>query len=35
MPEIVGTGKLVRAQPPVGTTVAKGSTVRLVFEPGS
>ena len=33
MPEIVGTGKLARAQPPAGTTIAKGSTVRLVFEP--
>jgi cell division protein FtsI (penicillin-binding protein 3) len=34
MPEIVGTGRLARAQPPAGATVAKGSTVRLVFESG-
>lgn len=35
VPEIEGSGKLVRQHPPPGSQVAKGSAVRLVLEPGS
>ena len=35
VPEIEGTGRLVRQNPPPGAPVPKGSAVRLVFEPGS
>ncbi len=35
VPEIEGTGRLVRQNPQPGAPVAKGSAVRLVFEPGS
>jgi cell division protein FtsI (penicillin-binding protein 3) len=35
LPEMEGTGRLVRQQPAAGTRVPKGSKVHLVFEPGS
>jgi cell division protein FtsI (penicillin-binding protein 3) len=35
VPEIEGTGKLVRQNPSAGSQVPKGSSVRLVFEPSS
>jgi cell division protein FtsI (penicillin-binding protein 3) len=35
VPEIEGTGRLVRQNPQPGAPVPKGSAVRLVFEPGS
>jgi cell division protein FtsI (penicillin-binding protein 3) len=35
VPEIDGTGRLVRQWPSAGTPVPKGSAVRLVFEPAS
>ncbi|MFO0641115.1 MAG: penicillin-binding protein [Polyangiaceae bacterium] len=35
VPEIEGTGKLVRQNPQPGQAVPKGSSVRLVFEPAS
>jgi cell division protein FtsI (penicillin-binding protein 3) len=35
VPEIEGTGKLVRQNPQPGSPVPKGSSVRLVFEPSS
>ena len=35
VPELEGSGRLVRQTPPPGTAVAKGSAVRLVFEPAS
>jgi hypothetical protein len=35
LPQIEGTGRLVRQQPSPGTPVPKGSAVRLVFEPAS
>jgi cell division protein FtsI (penicillin-binding protein 3) len=35
VPEIEGTGRLVRQNPQPGQAVPKGSSVRLVFEPAS
>ncbi len=35
VPEIEGTGRLVRQNPQPGSAVPKGSSVRLVFEPAS
>jgi cell division protein FtsI (penicillin-binding protein 3) len=35
VPEIQGSGRLVRQAPPPGTAAAKGSSVRLQFEPSS
>jgi cell division protein FtsI (penicillin-binding protein 3) len=35
VPELEGSGRIVRQQPAAGTSVPKGSTVRLVFEPAS
>ena len=35
VPEIEGTGKLVKQNPSPGTSVPKGSSIRLVFEPSS
>ena len=30
---IEGTGRLTRQEPPAGTVVPKGSTIKLIFEP--
>lgn len=35
VPQVQGTGKLVRQAPAPGSTAAKGSGVRLLFEPSS
>jgi cell division protein FtsI (penicillin-binding protein 3) len=35
VPQIEGTGRLVRQAPPAGTQTAKGASVRLRFEPAS
>jgi cell division protein FtsI (penicillin-binding protein 3) len=35
VPEIEGTGRLVRQNPSPGTQLPKGASVRLVFEPGN
>ncbi|MFO0662348.1 MAG: penicillin-binding protein [Polyangiaceae bacterium] len=35
VPELEGTGRLVRVLPAVGSSVPKGTAVRLVFEPAS
>ncbi|HEY4119855.1 MAG TPA: penicillin-binding protein [Byssovorax sp.] len=35
VPEIEGTGKLAKQEPAAGSVVAKGSTIKLVFEPPS
>jgi cell division protein FtsI (penicillin-binding protein 3) len=35
LPQIEGTGRLVKQSPGAGTQVPRGSTVRLVFEPAS
>jgi beta-lactam-binding protein with PASTA domain len=35
VPEIEGTGKVVRQSPAIGAMVAKGTTVRIVLEPSS
>ncbi len=35
VPQIEGTGRLVRQQPPAGSPAAKGTEVRLVFESAS
>jgi cell division protein FtsI (penicillin-binding protein 3) len=35
VPQIEGSGKLVRQNPAAGTPVPRGSSVRLVFEPGT
>ncbi len=35
VPEIEGTGKLVKQNPSPGASVPKGSSIRLVFEPSS
>jgi cell division protein FtsI (penicillin-binding protein 3) len=35
VPEIEGSGRLVRQAPSAGVTAAKGSSVRLLFEPAS
>jgi beta-lactam-binding protein with PASTA domain len=35
VPVVEGSGKLVKQIPGAGVAVPKGSSVRLVFEPGS
>jgi hypothetical protein len=35
VPQIEGTGRLVRQAPAAGTPAAKGTSVRLQFEPPS
>ncbi len=35
LPRIEGTGRLVRQEPPAGTTLPRGATVKLVLEPPS
>jgi hypothetical protein len=35
VPQIEGTGRLVRQAPLAGTPAAKGTSVRLLFEPSS
>jgi cell division protein FtsI (penicillin-binding protein 3) len=32
---VEGTGRIARQEPPPGSVLAKGSTVKLVFEPPS
>lgn len=35
VPTVEGTGRLSRQQPPAGTVLPKGSTIKLVFEPAT
>jgi DNA-binding FadR family transcriptional regulator len=35
VPEIEGSGRLVRQAPSAGVNAAKGTSVRLLFEPSS
>jgi cell division protein FtsI (penicillin-binding protein 3) len=35
VPEVEGTGRLSRQEPAAGAVIAKGSTIKLVFEPPS
>jgi cell division protein FtsI (penicillin-binding protein 3) len=35
VPAVEGSGRLARQEPPPGTVLPKGSTVKLVFEPST